>query len=35
MIIWVPKGDPDDPTRPPSKYDSIAAYLKSCGLPEL
>ncbi len=35
MIIWVPKGDPDDLTRPPSKYDSIAAYLRSCGLPEI
>jgi hypothetical protein len=35
MIIWVPKGDSSDWTRPPSGYDAIAAYLKACGVPEI
>ena len=35
MIIWVPKGDSSDWTRAPSSYDKIAAYLKSCGVPEV
>ena len=35
MIIFVPKGDPSDPTRPPSYYDETYTFLKSCGLREL
>lgn len=35
MMIWVPRGDPSDRTRPEHLYDAIAAYLKSCGIPEL
>jgi schlafen family protein len=35
MIIWVPRGDEGDPTRPISSYDSVAAYLGSCGLQEI
>ncbi|HEV2381933.1 MAG TPA: DNA/RNA helicase domain-containing protein [Terriglobia bacterium] len=35
MIIWVPRGDPSDWTRPEELYDSIAAYLRSCGVPEI
>ena len=35
MIIWVPKGDLSDWTRPASRYDAIAAYLKACGVPEI
>lgn len=35
MVIVVPKGDPDDHTRPPSYYDPVFDYLKSIGLPEL
>jgi hypothetical protein len=30
-VIFVPNGDADDPTRPPSIYDSIAAFLLACG----
>jgi hypothetical protein len=35
MVIWVPRGDSSDWTRPPSRYDSIAAYLRACGVPEI
>ena len=32
MVIYVPVGDRDDPTRPTSFYDGIAAYLAECGV---
>ena len=32
LIIWVPKGDPNDPTRNPATYDSIAGFLTQCGV---
>ncbi|WP_298331557.1 DUF2075 domain-containing protein [Asticcacaulis sp.] len=35
MVIFVPKGDVDDPTRPPGFYDATYAFLKDCGLPAL
>jgi hypothetical protein len=35
LIIWVPQGDVDDPTRLPDFYDPIFDYLKSCGLKEI
>ena len=35
MVIFVPRGNPTDPTRPASFYDPIYAYLRLCGLPEL
>ena len=35
MVICVPRGDDDDPTRKPSFYDSTYNYLKSLGLKEL
>jgi hypothetical protein len=35
MVIYVPKGDEADQTRPPLFYDGIASYLKACGIPEL
>lgn len=35
FIIWVPRGDANDPTRDPSGYNSTAEFLKRCGLPEL
>jgi hypothetical protein len=35
MVIYVPKGDDADQTRPPQVYDEIARYLKACGIPEL
>jgi DUF2075 family protein len=35
MIIWVPKGDAGDQTSNPEFYNSIAAYLKECGIEEI
>jgi len=35
MVIFVPTGSNDDPTRNPSFYNSIADYLISCGVTEL
>jgi len=35
MIIWVPRGDSSDWTRPNGKYESIAQYLRSCGIEEV
>ncbi|WP_300394111.1 DUF2075 domain-containing protein [Henriciella sp.] len=35
MIIYVPKGDPADPTRDPVMYNEIASYLMDCGIPQL
>jgi hypothetical protein len=30
-IIWIPEGDPTDPTREPGLFDQTAAYLLQCG----
>ena len=35
MVIFVPRGNATDPTRPCAYYDPIFDYLQSCGLPEL
>lgn len=35
MVIFVPFGDVDDPTRPPEFYKPIADYLIDCGLKEI
>jgi hypothetical protein len=35
MILFVPKGDASDRTRPPSFYDGTFEFLRSCGLPTL
>lgn len=35
MVIFVPPGDPDDPTRLPGGYDEVDAWLAACGVPEL
>lgn len=35
MVIFVPRGDAADETRPPIEYDEIANWLTSCGIPEL
>jgi DUF2075 family protein len=35
MIVFVPKGVAEDPTRPPTYYDQTYEFLKKCGLPEL
>ncbi len=31
-IIWVPRGDPDDPTRDPAVLDRVARFLTLCGV---
>jgi hypothetical protein len=35
MVIFVPNGDPSDPTRDPSYYDGTYEYLRRCGIEEL
>ena len=35
MVIYVPRGDATDATRPPAEYDAIADWLSACGIPEL
>jgi hypothetical protein len=35
MVVFVPPGDPRDPTRLPSFYDPTFSYLKDLGLPEI
>ena len=35
MVIFIPKGDPDDPTRPPIFYDPVWDFFKACGLAEI
>ena len=35
MVIFVPKGDASDHTRPPLLYDGTFDYLRSCGIPVL
>lgn len=35
MVIYVPGGEPSDPTRPPDFYEPIAEYLQSAGIPLL
>lgn len=35
MILFVPKGDVSDRTRPPSFYDGTFEYLRSCGITTL
>ncbi len=35
MVIFVPKGDEADATRPPAFYDGIHDFLRTCGLPVL
>jgi hypothetical protein len=35
MIVWVPPGDAEDPTRDPSVLDRTAEYLRSAGLEEV
>ena len=34
-VIWVPKGNSADWTRPPAAYEAVAEYLVSCGIPEI
>ena len=35
MIIFVPKGNPEDPTNQPEEFDATAQYLVRCGVPPL
>ena len=35
MVIFVPPGSTDDPTRPPDFYDHTFGYLTEIGIPEL
>ncbi|NNC38729.1 MAG: DUF2075 domain-containing protein [Hyphomonadaceae bacterium] len=35
LVIYVPKGDSEDPTRLPDYYDQTAEFLESCGIPRL
>jgi len=30
-VVWVPRGDARDPTRPPARFDAVAKYLLACG----
>ncbi len=30
-VIWVPRGDAEDLTRPPATFDAIAEFLLACG----
>ena len=32
MVIFVPHGDVNDPTRPPAFYDGTYEFLKRCGM---
>lgn len=35
LVIFVPRGDEADSTRPPAFYDGTYNYLRECGIPEL
>jgi hypothetical protein len=35
MVIFIPNGDANDPTRPPAYYNDIADFLISCGVKQL
>ena len=35
MVVFVPPGDPGDPTRSPDFYDSTFHYLSELGIPQL
>jgi hypothetical protein len=35
MVIYVPEGDSNDPTRQPAFYHGVVAFLKQCGIEEL
>lgn len=35
IVVFVPKGSEDDPTRPPKFYDGTYEFLKNCGFHEL
>ena len=35
LVIFVPRGDPDDPTRAPEFYDGVHRFLAQCGVEEI
>jgi hypothetical protein len=35
MVIFVPRGDALDATRPPAAYDAVFDWLGACGVPVL
>jgi hypothetical protein len=35
MVIFVPRGEPSDPTRAPKFYDQTYSYLSGLGLAEM
>jgi hypothetical protein len=35
MVIVVPEGDPEDPTRSPAFYDPTFTYLRNIGFQEI
>ena len=35
MVIFVPRGDSEDPTRSPADYDAVDTWLAACGVPLL
>jgi hypothetical protein len=35
LVIFVPRGDPDDPTRAPEFYDGVYDFLIKCGVEEI
>jgi hypothetical protein len=35
LVIFVPEGDPIDPSRNPAFYDSVFEFLRSCGIPTI
>jgi hypothetical protein len=35
MVIYMPRGDATDATRPPAEYDAVAEWLSACGIPAL
>jgi hypothetical protein len=35
MVLWVPRGRKEDPTRDPKTFDRTAAFLRECGAGEL
>ena len=35
MVVFIPDGDPDDPTRPSEFYDRTFEYLREIGIPEV
>jgi hypothetical protein len=35
MVLWLPPGDPSDPTRQPALLDATATFLGAAGVPML